>query len=69
MSNQLSIPFKKTSAIPIRQAVHDYLQKSHPDTHAATFDWDVQRWEELRKNASKGVAHASQIQTLMRWVV
>lgn len=66
MSNQLSIPFKRTSPIPIRQAVRDYLQRNHPDTHPDTFDWDAQRWEGLRQDALNEVVHASKIQTIMR---
>lgn len=66
MSNQLSIPLKRTSPLPIRQAVRDYLQKNHPDTHPDTYEWDVKCWETLRNGAYENNISASKAQILMK---
>ncbi|KAH8118025.1 BRO1-domain-containing protein [Phellopilus nigrolimitatus] len=67
MSNQLSIPFKKTSTIPLRQAFRDYVQISHTDTHPEAFKWDIDRWEQLRKDATSEVVHVSKTQALISY--
>lgn len=66
MSNQLSIPFKHSTAIPIKQAVRDYIQSNHPDTHPDAFKWDVNRWEQLRKDGTGGIVHVSRIDAALK---
>ncbi|THH09151.1 hypothetical protein EW145_g2207 [Phellinidium pouzarii] len=67
MSNHLSIPFKKTSTIPIRQAARDYIQASHTDTHPEAFRWDIERWEQLRKDATSEIVHVSRSQLVIKY--
>ncbi|EJD06562.1 BRO1-domain-containing protein [Fomitiporia mediterranea MF3/22] len=67
MSNQLSIPFKKTSQIPIRQAVRSYIQENLPDTHPEAFKWDIERWEQLRRDATSEKVHASHTQAIIKY--
>ena len=68
MNNLLSIPFKKTLAIPIRQAVKEYIHNAHPDTHPDAFKEDISRWELLRKGGIGGVAHPDRIQSMTQCV-
>ena len=68
MNNLLSIPFKKTLAIPIRQAVKDYIHNAHPDTHSDAFKEDISRWELLRKSGIGGVVHPDRIQSMTQCV-
>ncbi|KAL5504141.1 RIM20 [Sanghuangporus vaninii] len=67
MSNQLSIPFKKTSPVPIRQSVREYIQDNLPDTHPEAFKWDTERWEQLRKDATNELVHVSRIQAIIKY--
>ncbi|CAL1716692.1 unnamed protein product [Somion occarium] len=67
MSNQLSIPFKKTRSIPIRQAVKDYILSAHPDTHPDAFKNDITEWEALRKDCIGGVVHPDRIQSAIKY--
>lgn len=69
MSNQLSIPFKKTSSIHIHQAVREYLLDHYPDTHPDSFKWDVDRWEQLRKEATGESVHISQTNSIIKFVL
>ena len=69
MANQLSIPFRKTNPIPIRDAVYDYIRANHPDTHPETFKWDVERWEQLRADAASDTVHVSRAKSLMRCAI
>lgn len=68
MSNLLSIPFKKTYELPVRERVRDYLLAHHPDTHPNAFKWDVDRWESLRKLGVGGVVHNDRVQSALRYV-
>ena len=68
MPNQLCIPFKKTYAIPIRQAIKAYIQTNHPDTHPDAFKWDVSRWEGLRKDAISNAVHVDNVKIAFRCV-
>lgn len=63
MPNQLSIPFKKTWDIPLRQAVRDHILKKYTDTHPDAFRWDISRWETLRKDGVGGVVHVDRVKT------
>ncbi|KAI0783675.1 pH-response regulator [Abortiporus biennis] len=61
MPNQLSIPFKKTYPIPIRQVARQYLLRNNSDTHPDAFKWDLGQWEELRKDGVGGVVHCDRL--------
>ncbi|KAI0049741.1 pH-response regulator [Auriscalpium vulgare] len=61
MPNQVSIPFKKTYAIPLKQAVYDHIQAKHHDAHPEAFKWDIGRWESLRKAATSGIVHVDRV--------
>ena len=57
MPNQLTLPSKSTSPIPLRAALSDYIQSAHTETHPDAFKWDVSRWETLRKEALSSTVH------------
>jgi programmed cell death 6-interacting protein len=65
MPNQLSIPFKKTYVIPIKQTLRDYLY-AHGDSHPDAFKWDINRWEELRKDGVGGRVHVDRVNAAVR---
>ena len=67
MPNLLSVPFKRSYAIDIRQAVRDYISKNHTDTHPEAFRWDISRWETLRKHGVGGVAHVDRVKAALRY--
>lgn len=56
MPNLLAIPFKKTYALTLRQAVNEHVQAQHPGTHPEEFKWDVGQWETLRREAMLNTA-------------
>ncbi|KAI9061298.1 pH-response regulator [Trametes sanguinea] len=67
MPNQLSIPFKKTYIVPIRQAVRDYIQYSYRDTHPDAYRWDINHWEQLRAEATSGAVHINRVNALISY--
>ncbi|GBE87997.1 pH-response regulator protein palA/RIM20 [Sparassis crispa] len=67
MPNQLSIPFKKTYAIELRQAVREHILKHHTDTHPDAFRWDINRWETLRKDGVGGVVHVDRVKAAISY--
>ena len=67
MPNQLSIPFKKTYVVPIREAVRDYILSHHLDTHPDAYRWDISRWEKLRAEAVSNVVHVDRVKALIRY--
>ena len=69
MSNQLTIPSKKTaSSLPIKSAVREYIRANHPDTHPDAFAWDIDRWEQLRREATESVIRATRVGALLKYV-
>jgi len=67
MPNQLDIPFKKTFAVPIKQAVYDYLN-AHGNSHPEQFKWDISRWDALRRDGVGGAAvHVDRINDAIRF--
>lgn len=66
MSNQISIPFKRTASIPIGSAVREYIYAYHRETHPDAFKWDIERWEELRTEATADVVHVSRVQSFVK---
>ncbi|KAI0359835.1 BRO1-domain-containing protein [Trametes cingulata] len=67
MPNQLSIPFKKTYIIPLRQAVRDYIQKNYSDTHPDAHRWDIGHWEKLRAEATSGAVHIDRVNSMISY--
>ncbi|CCM00095.1 uncharacterized protein FIBRA_02122 [Fibroporia radiculosa] len=65
MPNQLSIPFKKTWEVQVRQAVRAYILKNYTDTHPDAFRWDVNRWETLRREAVGTLVHFDRVKTVV----
>jgi programmed cell death 6-interacting protein len=65
MSNQLSIPFKRTYAIPLRDAVYDHIQSKNYNVHPEAFKWDINRWEELRKAVTNSSVHVDQVEAIL----
>ncbi|KAJ3557381.1 hypothetical protein NM688_g1507 [Phlebia brevispora] len=67
MPNLLSIPFKRTVAVPIRQKTKDYILAHHTDTHPDAFKWDINRWESLRKDATGCVVHVNSVKVALSY--
>ncbi|KAI8980207.1 BRO1-domain-containing protein [Trametes punicea] len=67
MPNQLSIPFKRTYIIPLRQALRDYILSHHSDTHPDAFRWDIGHWEKLRSEATSGAVHIDRVGALISY--
>jgi programmed cell death 6-interacting protein len=65
MSNQLSIPFKRTYAIPLRDAVYGHIQSKNYNVHPEAFKWDITRWEELRKAVTNSSVHVDQVEAIL----
>ncbi|KIP08198.1 hypothetical protein PHLGIDRAFT_104576 [Phlebiopsis gigantea 11061_1 CR5-6] len=61
MPNLLTIPFKKTFDVPIKQRVRDYISQYHTDVHPDALKWDISRWEALRKDGVGGVVHVDRV--------
>jgi len=57
MPNQLTLPSKYTSPIPLKTALSEYIQSAHTETHPDAFKWDVNRWEAMRKEALNSTVH------------
>ena len=57
MPNQLTLPFKSTSTIPLRSALREYIQSAHTETHPDAFKWDINKWEVMRKEAVSNTVH------------
>lgn len=68
MANQLAIPFKKSSTLPIRDAVSSYIRTNHSETHPEAFKWDMDRWEQLRADALADAVHTSRVHALIKYV-
>jgi len=67
MANQLLIPPKTTSALPLREAVQEYIRNHNLDTHPDAFSWDIGYWEALRREAVEVKADAFKVQSLLKW--
>ncbi|KAF8753374.1 BRO1 protein [Rhizoctonia solani] len=61
MPNQLSIPFKQTLPVQIKEAVQSYIEFNHSESHPDAFRWDISRWEELRKDGVGGYVHVNRV--------
>ncbi|KAI0264511.1 BRO1-domain-containing protein [Gloeopeniophorella convolvens] len=67
MTNQLSVPFKRTYAIPLKEALYSHLQSKHSNAHPEAFKWDIGRWEELRKAAVNVSVHVDQVDAILAY--
>ncbi|KAF8910637.1 BRO1-like domain-containing protein [Gymnopilus junonius] len=62
MSNLLSIPFKRTYPVEIKEATRKYIFDqggAHPDE----FKEDIRTWQELRKDGVGGVVHDNRLES------
>ncbi|KAI0689995.1 BRO1-domain-containing protein [Cytidiella melzeri] len=67
MTNLLSVPFKRTYVLPIREGVREYISAHHKDTHPGAFKWDIDRWDILRKEATDNVVHMDRIKPMLSY--
>jgi hypothetical protein len=64
MSNLLVIPFKRSSAIDIRDPVRNYIQ-NNTGTHPDEFKLDIARWLALRKDALGTAIHVNAVDPIL----
>lgn len=67
MPNQLSVPFKKTYAVPLREAVREYILTHYTDTHPDAYRWDISHWEKLRAELVSNTVHIDRANSLIRY--
>lgn len=67
-SNHLTIPYKRTTIPPIKQAVREHLENNELDAHPDAFDWDTSQWEHLRAEVSNVNLHVSAIDDFLKYV-
>ncbi|KAI1796839.1 pH-response regulator [Ganoderma leucocontextum] len=67
MPNQLSIPFKRTYVVPIREATREYILSHYTDTHPDAYRWDIAQWEKLRAEAVETVLHVDRVNALISY--
>jgi programmed cell death 6-interacting protein len=65
MTNQLSVPFKRTYAIPLKDTVYSHIQSKHHNVHPEAFSWDISKWEELRKAVTASSVHVNQVDSIL----
>ncbi|KAF8638258.1 hypothetical protein AX17_002280 [Amanita inopinata Kibby_2008] len=64
MPNLLSIPFKKSYPLNIRDPARNYIQQ-HGGTHPDQFKDDINRWQILRNSGVANSAHVTQIDSTL----
>lgn len=64
MPNLLSIPFKKTYTIDIKEASRRYIS-DHAGTHPDEFRDDIKVWFDLRKEAVNEMVHAGRVDSIL----
>ncbi|KAG5728797.1 hypothetical protein E4T56_gene6254 [Termitomyces sp. T112] len=62
MSNLLTIPFKKTYPVSVKEATRNYIY-AHGGGHPDEFKDDINLWQNLRKDGVGGVVHVNRINT------
>ncbi|KAI0001514.1 BRO1-like domain-containing protein [Russula compacta] len=67
MTNQLSIPFKRTYAIPLTDAVYSHIRSKNHYVHPEAFKWDLSKWEEMRKVATNSSVHVDQVEAVLAY--
>jgi programmed cell death 6-interacting protein len=65
MTNQLSIPFKRTYAIPLTDTVYNHIKSKSYNVHPDAFKWDLSKWEELRKAVANSSVHVNQVDVIL----
>ncbi|THH30031.1 hypothetical protein EUX98_g4157 [Antrodiella citrinella] len=63
MPNHLSIPFKKTTDVPIRNAARKYILERYQDTHPDALKWDINQWETIRRDGVGGNVHVDRVKS------
>ena len=66
MPNQVSIPFKRTYVVPVREATRQYILSHYADTHPDAYRWDIGQWEKLRAEAVQSLVHVDRVNALVR---
>ncbi|KAF9563243.1 BRO1-domain-containing protein [Agrocybe pediades] len=64
MPNLLTIPFKRTYTVDIKEATREYIfaqEGAHPDE----FKEDIKTWQNLRRDAVDGVVHDNRIEPIL----
>ncbi|KAF9468112.1 BRO1-like domain-containing protein [Collybia nuda] len=64
MPNLLSIPFKKTYPINVKEAARNYIY-AHGGAHPDEFKDDINLWQNLRKDGVGGVVHVDRINSTL----
>ncbi|CCA73787.1 probable palA protein [Serendipita indica DSM 11827] len=67
MSNQLVLPFKRSTNPPISDAVQEYISKYHPETLPDAFTWDVAQWVSLRSEICSGNVHSTVVDSALKY--
>ncbi|KAH9058360.1 pH-response regulator [Lactarius vividus] len=65
MTNQLSVPLKRTYAIPLKDTVYGHIQSKHHNVHPEAFSWDISKWEDLRKAVTTSSVHINQVDSVL----
>jgi programmed cell death 6-interacting protein len=65
MTNQLSIPFKRSYAIPLKDTVYSHIHSKNHSVHPEAFNWDLNKWEELRKAVASCSIHVDQVEAIL----
>jgi programmed cell death 6-interacting protein len=66
MTNQLSIPFKKTYVVPLSETVYNHIRSKNRNVHPDAFKWDLSKWEALREAAAANSSvHVNQVETIL----
>ncbi|KAN0120828.1 BRO1-like domain containing protein [Russula decolorans] len=65
MTNQLSIPFKRTYPIPLTDTVYSHIRSKNHTVHPEAFKWDLNKWEELRKAVAGCSVHVDQVEAIL----
>lgn len=65
MTNQLSVPFKRTYAIPLKDTVYSHIQSKLHNIHPEAFSWDISKWEDLRKAMTTSSVHVNQVDSIL----
>jgi programmed cell death 6-interacting protein len=65
MTNQLSIPFKRTYALPLTDTVYNHIRSKRHNVHPEAFKWDLSKWEELRKAVANCSVHVNQAEAIL----
>ncbi|KAG5341599.1 hypothetical protein C0989_009080 [Termitomyces sp. Mn162] len=68
MSNLLTIPFKKTYPVSVKEATRNYIY-AHGGGHPDEFKDDINLWQNLRKDGVGGVVHENAVPVTLKSLV